>query len=32
MIFLRSLVFNALFMTVTALSAMIAMVLLPFHS
>ena len=32
MIFLRSLVFNALFMTVTALSAMIAMALLPFHS
>ena len=32
MIWLRSLIFNALFMTITALAAIIAMVLLPFHS
>jgi 1-acyl-sn-glycerol-3-phosphate acyltransferase len=32
MIWLRSFVFNALFMTITALAAIIAMVLLPFHS
>ena len=31
MIWLRSLIFNILFMTVTALGAIIAMVLLPFH-
>ena len=31
MIWLRSLIFNILFMTITALGAMIAMVLLPFH-
>jgi 1-acyl-sn-glycerol-3-phosphate acyltransferase len=31
MIWLRSCIFNALFMTITALSAMMAMVLLPFH-
>lgn len=31
MIWLRSLIFNALFMTVTAFSSMIAMALLPFH-
>jgi 1-acyl-sn-glycerol-3-phosphate acyltransferase len=32
MIWLRSLIFNALFMTITALAAIIAMFLLPFHS
>jgi 1-acyl-sn-glycerol-3-phosphate acyltransferase len=32
MIWLRSFIFNALFMTITALAAIIAMVLLPFHS
>ncbi|MFN7594524.1 MAG: lysophospholipid acyltransferase family protein, partial [bacterium] len=31
MIWLRSCIFNALFMTITALSAIMAMVLLPFH-
>jgi 1-acyl-sn-glycerol-3-phosphate acyltransferase len=32
MIWLRSFIFNALFMTITALAAIMAMVLLPFHS
>ena len=32
MIWLRSFIFNALFMTITALAAIIAMVLLPFHA
>jgi len=31
MIWLRSFIFNALFMTITALGAIVAMVLLPFH-